>query len=451
MLLLLSNLSYDGFGYLAACIGSLCYGTYGVPIKATQSVDVHPLVLQSYRTVVVFVASVSIVKLIEAQPTFTPFGLLAGLLEVVGGMAGIVAIRTAGIATAVGTWASVMILVNFVWGILIFHEPVRSMPGTCGAFGMLGIGLMGMTAFSSPNKSSSSNSTNEPINGSHQHDDGLEITTKLIEPLTKESNDNHDERAAFDNSEKGITMSKRHICRKRVVEDLHLQQDDSTTARDDSEDDGSDDDEYPDLLAGQVTSNDKQERPRWRRLLLHPRASLTDRQFGIACAMLNGVLGASAMVPLHYAKKRGLSAFSYIFSFVTGVLIANVLIWVIYFVFQCCCQSNKYYFFQRESIRNAVDAMPQWHFRVLWWKLLLAGLLLTGGMIGSVLSISHLGQAVGNSLIQSKILVSGLWGICCFQEIKDHRAILKWFLSATLSVASILWLSFERQAAVSVE
>jgi hypothetical protein len=58
---------------------------------------------------------------------------------------------------------------------------------------------------------------------------------------------------------------------------------------------------------------------------------------------------------------------------------------------------------------------------------------------------------VGNSLIQSKILVSGLWGICCFQEIKDRRAIRNWFLSATLSMASILWLSLERQTIVAEE
>mmetsp|Transcript_23346 Transcript_23346/g.41133 ORF Transcript_23346/g.41133 Transcript_23346/m.41133 type:complete len:100 (+) Transcript_23346:3-302(+) len=95
--------------------------------------------------------------------------------------------------------------------------------------------------------------------------------------------------------------------------------------------------------------------------------------------------------------------------------------------------------------------MPRWYFKKLWLKLLAAGLLLSGGMFGSILATSSLGQAVGNSLIQSKILVSGLFGICCFHEIKDRRAITNWFLSATVSVASILWLSYERRASASTE
>eukprot|EP00526_Cylindrotheca_closterium_P030232 CAMPEP_0113643006 /NCGR_PEP_ID=MMETSP0017_2-20120614/22599_1 /TAXON_ID=2856 /ORGANISM="Cylindrotheca closterium" /LENGTH=54 /DNA_ID=CAMNT_0000554471 /DNA_START=25 /DNA_END=185 /DNA_ORIENTATION=+ /assembly_acc=CAM_ASM_000147 len=45
----------DGFcdescGWIAAAIAALAYGTFGVPIRATKSIDVHPLVMQSYKT-----------------------------------------------------------------------------------------------------------------------------------------------------------------------------------------------------------------------------------------------------------------------------------------------------------------------------------------------------------------------------------------------------------------
>ncbi len=77
----------------------------------------------------------------------------------------------------------------------------------------------------------------------------------------------------------------------------------------------------------------------------------------------------------------------------------------------------------------------------------MAGFLLTIGMFGAVFAIQFLGQGIGNSLVQTKILVSGLWGIFWFKEVKDPKAIGKWFASAFLCVASILWLSYERNLA----
>ena len=42
---------------------------------------------------------------------------------------------------------------------------------------------------------------------------------------------------------------------------------------------------------------------------------------------------------------------------------------------------------------------------------------------------------------------SGMWGIFYYKEIRDPKAIRNWFLSATLSVVAIIWLSRERIAA----
>ena len=42
---------------------------------------------------------------------------------------------------------------------------------------------------------------------------------------------------------------------------------------------------------------------------------------------------------------------------------------------------------------------------------------------------------------------SGMWGIFYYKEIRDPHAIRNWFLSATLSVVAIIWLSRERIAA----
>ena len=139
----------DECGWWAGFIAALAYGSFGVPIKETKDIDVHPLVLQSYKTCVMFLTCWG-VTLLGVDVAFTKWGLLSGLLWVLGGTGGIYGIRMAGLAIAVGTWASIMILVNFVFGILIFREPVYDIWGTMCSFVLLILGLIGMSKFSAP-------------------------------------------------------------------------------------------------------------------------------------------------------------------------------------------------------------------------------------------------------------------------------------------------------------
>jgi len=57
-----------------------------------------------------------------------------------------------------------------------------------------------------------------------------------------------------------------------------------------------------------------------------------------------------------------------------------------------------------------------------------------------------LGQGVGYSLTQTQVLVSGLWGIYYYEEISDKAMIRGWFASAGITVAGILWLSYEHES-----
>jgi glucose uptake protein GlcU len=403
-------------GFLAAFVGSFCYGSYGVPVKATASIDVHPLILQTYKTSVVFASSWAFLFLVldgEARnSSWTPLGLVSGFLWVTGGCCGNYAIRTAGIAVAVGTWASVMVLVNFVWGILVFHEPVHSVPGTCGAFFFLGLGLVGMTRFSSP-KTTSTKKESKQVELMGDQD-----LVVIRDGLTSRR------RADDDNEE---TMPITTIPSQDETDD-----DQSVVDDDDEEVDR--DIERKDLINQKITTSEKKNVK-----LVHVLGrSFTPRQAGVICAVMNGLLSGSSLVPLHYAKEQGISDTSYFVSFSSGALIANSIYLILYFLIISTDPSRG------GSIVKPYQPVPRWHFRQLWFKMLIAGFLLSGGMLGSIVATSSLGQAVGNSLIQSKILVSGLWGICCYQEIKDRRSIFNWFLSASLSVVSILWLAYER-------
>ena len=65
-------------GWIAAAIAALCFGTYGVPIKATLNIEVHPLVLQSYKTIVLFLTCWFVVFAGEDTIRFTRWGILSG-------------------------------------------------------------------------------------------------------------------------------------------------------------------------------------------------------------------------------------------------------------------------------------------------------------------------------------------------------------------------------------
>jgi Transmembrane family, TMEM144 of transporters len=99
--------------------------------------------------------------------------------------------------------------------------------------------------------------------------------------------------------------------------------------------------------------------------------------------------------------------------------------------------------------QDAYRNMPRWYFRQLYAPGICAGILLALSMFGSIIAVTQLGQGIGNSVVQCKIIISGLWGIFYFVEIRGNMTIFLWFASAALSVTGIVWLSQERLYATS--
>jgi len=54
-------------------------------------------------------------------------------------------------------------------------------------------------------------------------------------------------------------------------------------------------------------------------------------------------------------------------------------------------------------------------------------------------------QGVGFSVIQSSMLISGIWGILYFKEIRGFNMIMKWFCSASVTIMGIIWLTYEHE------
>ncbi|KAL3798989.1 hypothetical protein HJC23_005128 [Cyclotella cryptica] len=82
--------------------------------------------------------------------SFTWWGMVSGLFWVPAGALNIFAIRNAGLAVSQGIVSSSIVMVSFVWGNLVFREPVKSELIAYFAVCLIMIGLYGMSYFSSP-------------------------------------------------------------------------------------------------------------------------------------------------------------------------------------------------------------------------------------------------------------------------------------------------------------
>ena len=163
-------------GWFAAFVGAMGFGSFAVPIKgdAANKVDIDPLVMQSYKSLMCFLTS-WLVILLGQEVTFTWWGVVSGLFWVPGGAFNIFAIRNAGLAISQGIVASSIVMVSFIWGNIIFQEPAKSEAMAYLAVWLIMGGLYGMSYYSTSDWNDSdhdhdSNENNEdgPVMTSHR-------------------------------------------------------------------------------------------------------------------------------------------------------------------------------------------------------------------------------------------------------------------------------------------
>jgi hypothetical protein len=331
---------------------------------------------------------------------WTRWGILSGLFWVPAAACGIYGIRNAGLAICVGTWSSCYVITSFIWGILIFEEKVQSIFHTGLAFTTLGIGLVGMSTYSKPPPVLVSNKKPK------DEEAALLVNSDAIDG-------DADERTTT----KRKTIDATSASPKRILQSLSSTVLEMEPIADDR------------FLKGNEVDKD-------RVVFFGGRLSFTKRQLGIIGAVVNGLWGGLNLIPLHFAQREGFGGAAYLISYAVGSMIVNTAMWLVYFL---------YYLHQRRyHFRDAVDALPDFHLDKLWMPGCLAGALYSIANFGSILAVTYLGQGVGFSLCQVQILVSGLWGIFYFKEIKGRETITKWVISACITVSGILWLTYQK-------
>ncbi|GMH68793.1 hypothetical protein TrLO_g1824 [Triparma laevis f. longispina] len=369
-------------GYIAALIATLSFGSFAVPVKLPQIIplNVHPLAFQSYKTLMCvctawlcFIVPVyndedeswSFVTLASLE--YTPWGIISGLFWVPGGAMAIYAVQNAGLAVAQGTWSSLIVVVSFVWGILVFDEKVKNV--YLAGLGVLGLvsGLVGMSVFSEGEK----------------------------QPTPAKTSNNDNDRSAL---------------------------------------------LAPELQPPPSTSNPYS--PNSSQTPLPPPYQKS-RIKGLLAAIFNGLWGGSIMVPMHYAPPEA-SGMGYVVSFAVGAGLVTILLWIILLIYSGFPNPNEKDDLRKGwSFKRGRSKLPSMHVPTMVGPGCLAGGLWAIGNISSMVTVQVLGEAVGYSICQTSLLVSGLWGIFYFQEVKGLRQRILWGSSAVVTLLGIILLTAE--------
>eukprot|EP00978_Attheya_sp_CCMP212_P045061 scaffold332459_cov46-Attheya_sp.AAC.2 len=239
-------------GWTAAFVGCLAMGSFAVPMKgrAATSVDVDPLVFQTYKTSMCLATCWMV--------------LLLGFFWVTGGTGGIYGVRNAGLAVSVGIWSGLTVLISFIWGLFIFDEPVKSLEKTFfGAILMIS-GLIGMSYFSSPSGPHRSSVAHTLINNDEV--ESLAFTDDLSQNLLASPDDE----------------SQVEACAKPCTIQEGTERDDGFENLDNQTDDMDITDR------GQIVS------------ILG--FNISRRHLGLLGAATDGIMGGSSLVPMHYSK-----------------------------------------------------------------------------------------------------------------------------------------------------
>lgn len=383
----------EACGWAAALVSMCAFGSFGVPIKgeAARSVDIDPLVFQSYKTLMCFLTSWLVLLIPGQEFTFTRWGIVSGMFWVPGGVATVYAVKAAGLAVGMGVGSSFIVLVSFTWGIFVFNESVASKIGACCAIFLMVLGIFGMAFFSSP----------------------LQDTDSFFDIIGNDDPTNNSNDNTFEENQYPVSGYR------------GVERDDFDSFSDEVDLDQLNDEH--DVRIAPV--------PKFDGLIIYGR-KIPKRTLGIASAAFCGSWGGSIMVPMHFAPTNT-SGIGYAISFGIGASVITFCLWILRFLYNVC---------HTKSLRKAYESLPSIHFKVMWVAGPTSGLIWSIGNFFSLLSVEFLGEGVGYSVIQAGMLVSGLWGIFYYNEIVGTGKICKWLSSAVLTVSGIVLLSYEHHA-----
>ena len=319
-----------------------------------------------------------------------------------------------------------------MWGIFVFDEQIHSRSKACLAIFLMMVGLLGMSYYSSPVANHPPD--HHPVDVMMMDNgDGTSsvVYQEVVESRSSDDEDNFgDERLGAVNALQTPSPEIASLQNTKTV----LTDRTSRTTYSDSVPSVVDPEEgdaaslHPhDAASSASISIQSSHVITWCGVVINK------RRLGMLAAMFCGVWGGSIMAPMKYspADTKGVG---YLISFAIGASIVTLALWAARFLYYC----QKY-----ESAAAAYRHLPSFHFRTMWLAGGTCGLLWSIGNFFSLFSVYYLGEGVGYPLVQTSILISGLWGIFYFKEVQGFVPITKWLLSSLCTIAGIILLSYE--------
>ena len=118
-------------GLTAALISAIFWGTNFVPMKLSKS---NPILFHAFMTIGILLSSIAYLLITATAFSINPFAILAGISWGIGNILAVKALELSGLSRALPTWAGIIIVLTFMWGLILFKETLSSLP-----LGILGI------------------------------------------------------------------------------------------------------------------------------------------------------------------------------------------------------------------------------------------------------------------------------------------------------------------------
>jgi hypothetical protein len=283
-----------------------------------------------------------------------------------------------------------------------------------------------------------------------EFDDGDAVQDDVEE---HDTDDNHQQQQFYENRDVEIHMQITHRSKKNTANNSITSTPDDNNCNDDDDDDefvsplhhniNNESDHTSRIMSASSTATTTINNPSSilhdHEMIQHVHVlgrKLSKRHVGIMSAVFCGVYGGSIMAPMKFstADTKGTH---YLLSFAIGALLVNVSFWIFRYFYNIVHYRSCY---------NAYEQLPSFHIRKMWLVGGTSGIIWSIGNFFSLISVFYLGEGVGYPLVQTSILISGLWGLFYFKEIQGTERITKWLLSSLITVFGILLLSYEHHS-----
>jgi len=278
-----------------------------------------PLVIQTYKTGSCLITSPLVFLLLPSsgrELVLTPWGIISGIFWVPAGTMAVYAVQHAGLALSQGLWSSIIVLVSFLWGAIVFGETPKNWTWMIVAIMFLICGLCGMSYYSLPDdydyvSDDESDCEDETYNKgqdvvvSKHHPNRINEKIQNVVYDSMHQSQNSSRKSIEEEGTKNLFMNIDHEALKNEMETINTSFPLNHTQNNDIDDFECDKinlkGNYQNSSSPSISHDTFSHTQGHKAPCTYPHNKR--RMLGIISAIFNGVWGGSIVAPMHFAPK----------------------------------------------------------------------------------------------------------------------------------------------------